>query len=359
MYIRSAAAISPQNTFGDQPLLADAVEYNNNLLKAIEPDYKTYIDAKLIRRMSRIIRMGVATASQCLQDAGVQQPSAIITGTAYGCLEDTGIFVSRMIEQEEQMLSPTAFIQSTHNTVGAQIALMLQCTNYNNTFVHGAFSFENALLDGVLLLKENEADTVLIGGMDELTKYSHDILKRFGLYKREDISNFGLFNVPTKGTIAGEGAAFFLLADQPSDRDYARLEALSIVYKPKNIEALKEEILRSLESQSVDLNEIDLIIDGRNGDIKNDAIYDEVQKTIFRNKPSLHFKHLCGEYPTAASFALWLAANILKAGEIPPTVANDKVKNIQPQKVLIYNHSQNIHHSVMVLSATDVKKNIH
>lgn len=354
IYIRSAAAISPQKTFGDQPFLADAVEYNNNLLKAIEPDYKTLIDAKLIRRMSRVIRMGVATASQCLQDAGVQQPSAIITGTAYGCLEDTGVFVSRMIEQEEQMLSPTSFIQSTHNTVGAQIALMLQCTNYNNTFVNGAFSFENALLDGVLLLKENEADTVLVGGLDELTKYSYDILKRFGLYKREDISNLDLYNASTKGTIAGEGAAFFLLSNQAFDKNYACLDALSTVYKPKNTEELKNEILRSLESQSVDLNEIYLIIDGKNGDVKNDAVYDELQKTIFQNKPSVHFKHLCGEYPTATSFAVWLAANILKTGEISPLVQNEKVQNIQPRKILIYNHYQNTHHSVMVLSAVDI-----
>lgn len=350
MYIRSAAAISPQKTFGDQPFMADAAEYNNNLLKAIEPDYKTYIDAKLIRRMSRIIRMGVATAAQCLRDGDVQQPSAIITGTAYGCLEDTGVFVSRMIEQEEQMLSPTAFIQSTHNTVGAQIALMLQCTNYNNTFVHGAFSFENALLDGILLLKENEAETVLVGGLDELTKYSHDILKRFGLYKREDISNLELFNSSTKGTIAGEGAAFFLLSDQPSERDCAQLDALITVYKPKDHEELKETILQALKSQSVDLSEIDLIIDGKNGDVKNDSIYDELQHTIFQNKPTVHFKHLCGEYPTASSFALWLAANILKTGEIPSVAKNEHVENVQPKKVLIYNQYQNTHHSVMVLS---------
>ncbi len=354
IYIRASAAISPQKTFGDQSFLTEAVEYNNNLLKAVEPDYKAYIDAKLIRRMSRIIRMGVATAAQCLQDAGVQQPSAIVTGTAYGCLEDTGVFVTRMIEQEEQMLSPTAFIQSTHNTVGAQIALMLQCTNYNNTFVHGVFSFENALLDGILLLKENEAETVLVGGLDESTKYSHEILKRFGLYKREDISNLELFSNATKGTIAGEGAAFFLLSNQASNNDLAQLNALVTVYKPKDNEELKETILQSLAAQSIDLNEIDFIIDGRNGDVRADGIYDELQQTVFQNKPSIQFKHLCGEYPTATSFAVWLAANILKTGKIPSIVKNEKVQNMQPKKVLIYNQYQHTHHSVMVLSVKEV-----
>ena len=93
--------------------------------------------------MSRIIRMGVAAAMECLQEADVKKPDAIITGTAYGCLEDTGLFLAKMVENNEEMLTPTAFIQSTHNTVGAQVALMLSCHHYNNTFVHRGFSFES------------------------------------------------------------------------------------------------------------------------------------------------------------------------------------------------------------------------
>src|SRR5258708_14648855 len=99
-----------------------------NRLKAIEPDYTTFIDAKSIRRMSRIVKMGVAAAYRCLREAGVEKPDAIVTGTAYGCLEDTAIFLSQLLRQQERMRAPPPFIQSTHNTVGTQITLMLQCT---------------------------------------------------------------------------------------------------------------------------------------------------------------------------------------------------------------------------------------
>ena len=75
----------------------------------------------------------------------VEMPGGIIVGTAYGCLQDTEIFLTTMIEYNEEMFTPTAFIQSTHNTIGAQIGLMLQCHNYNNAFVHSGFSFESAL----------------------------------------------------------------------------------------------------------------------------------------------------------------------------------------------------------------------
>jgi 3-oxoacyl-[acyl-carrier-protein] synthase II len=113
MYIRSTGNVSPQGSF-DQLLHAPA-SYSGDKLSCMEPDYSSFIDPKQIRRMSRIIKMGVAAAFDCLKDTGVSVPDAIITGTAYGCLADTDIFLTRLIENNEELLSPTAFIQSTHN----------------------------------------------------------------------------------------------------------------------------------------------------------------------------------------------------------------------------------------------------
>ncbi len=242
MFIKATANISPQNTFGTTLPFGKPVEYFTNRLACIEPDYKNYIDAKQIRRMSRIIRMGVAAAIECLQQANLQQPDAITTGTAFGCLEDTGNFISRMVEFNETLLSPTSFIQSTHNTIGAQIGLMLKCNNYNNAFVHKGFSFESALLDGVMLLKENDAQNVLVGAIDEITNLSFEIINRFGFYKNENISNLSLYNSKSKGTIAGEGASFFLLDNMPSANDYAKLIGLHTFYKPAGIEEIKTQI---------------------------------------------------------------------------------------------------------------------
>src|ERR1700761_6514025 len=156
LYIRSSACISPQNTFGRDSFPAETVAYTGTRLKIIAPDYKEFIDPKLARRMSGIIKMGVATAMECLKKTEVNMPGAIITGTAYGCLEDTVTFLTRTIEQNEELLPPTAFIQSTHNTVAAQVALTLGCHNYNNTFVHKGVSFESALQDAVMFLNEGD-----------------------------------------------------------------------------------------------------------------------------------------------------------------------------------------------------------
>jgi 3-oxoacyl-[acyl-carrier-protein] synthase II len=347
IYIRSTTAISPQNTFRQSELLPNIVEYNDIRLKSIEPDYKAFIDLKSIRRMSRIIKMGVTAGLACLQDAQITSPDAIITGTAYGCLEDTGVFLSKLVEFKEQMLTPTAFIQSTHNTVGSQIALMLQCHNYNNTFVHRGFSFESALLDATTLIEANEANSILIGSIDEITNYSHAILTRMGLYKRNTVSNLKLYDSHSKGTINGEGAAFFVLSNQPSTNDYAILDGFATFYKPTNSTEIEVKINAFLSEQQVAIADIDLIITGKNGDVVGDGIYTELEQSIFKNKTTINYKHLCGEYPTATSFALWLAANIIKSGQIPASFeqSGNKVK-----KILIYNHSQQAHHSLFLLS---------
>ncbi len=350
MYIRATGNISPQKTFGHQPL-KEVVSYTGNRLACIEPDYKEFIDPKQIRRMSRIIRMGVAAAMECLQEACCKVPDAIVTGTAYGCLEDTNSFLSKMVEFNEELLTPTSFIQSTHNTIGAQIGLMLQCNNYNNAFVHRGFSFESALLDGMLLLKEKDAGNVLVGAIDEITNTSHTILNRLGLYKQGPVSNLDMYTTKTKGTIAGEGASFFLLAAEPSATDYAKLDGLHTFYKPGGIKEIEKQISSFLERYAVSLNDIDLIITGKNGDASSDKIYDELARTVFSNKDIVDYKYLCGEYPTAASFAMWLVATTLKSGKVPTALNYAASSDKKINRVLIYNHYQGIHHSLSLLSA--------
>ena len=345
MYIRATAAISPQSSF--EQILSDPARVGSNRLRCAEPDYTKLIDPKMIRRMSRIIKMGVAAAMQSLAEAGEKMPDAIIAGTAYGCLGDTEVFLQKMVEQEEQLLTPTAFIQSTHNTVAAQIALLLKCHNYNNTFVQRGFSFENAMTDALSLLEEGGIKTVLAGGIDEITDTSYTILQRFGLYKKEPLPGGGIFQSGSKGTIAGEGASFFVLQSAASGNDYAQLKGIDTFYKPASGEEIGQHISAFLERQNINSADIDLVISGENGDIKNDAVYDYVYQAALSDIAHIPFKHLSGEYPTASAFALWFAANILKTGKLPGNAPLKKV----PSTVLIYNHYQHIYHSLYLLAA--------
>jgi 3-oxoacyl-(acyl-carrier-protein) synthase len=349
-YIRSSACISPQKTFESGGFLTDIVEHNETRLRAVEPDYARFIDAKLTRRMSHVIKMGVTAAKACLDRARVEMPDAIITGTALGCLEDTLVFLKRMIELNEEMLPPTAFIQSTHNTVAAQIALMLKCHAYNNTFVHKGTSFESALLDGIMLLNEKEADNVLVGGTEELTTASYTVLSRLGMFKRWPVSNLQLFNTPSKGTIGGEGAAFFLLTDRPSADNLAELNGVQTFYKLKEAAEIEAKVKAFLSRYNLTIDDIDLVITGKNGDLKNDDIYNHLSGSIYKHVHLANYKHLSGEYSTCSSFALWLAANIAKKQFVPDIVKEREVSDKPPKRILIHNHYLNTYHSLMLVS---------
>jgi 3-oxoacyl-[acyl-carrier-protein] synthase II len=354
IFIRASACISPQQTFGDEGFLSGLTEYRTNRLNVIEPDYKSWTDARQLRRMSRILKMGVTTAMACLKKGNLEMPDAIITATAYGCLEDTTAFLTEMVERHEQSLSPTAFIQSTHNTVGAQIALRLKCHAYNNTFVHGGFSFESALLDAMMLLKEGEANKILVGSADELTDTSFAILSRFGLYKPKYTSNIELYTAKTKGTLAGEGAAFFLLSKDISDDNIAEIEGLETYFGELNFAESKEFLARFLDNIGISIDDVDLVITGASGDVQNDALFTELQGSILKHQHLINYKHLCGEYPTAVSFALSLATEVVTTGKLPQAlVAGGPFVQEKIERVLIFNRYQTEYHSLVMIKAMD------
>lgn len=315
------------------------------------PDYNVLIQSRAARRMAKIIKMGVGAAKLCLDVAGSQKPAAIITATGMGCIQDTENFLNSCIENEPGLVSPTSFIQSTHNTVGAQIGLILDCNGYNVTYVQRGFSFESALLDAGLWIRENPGEEILVGAADEITPLYYSISKDLGVFKSEAFESFQLLEEKTKGFLAGEGAAFFLLTDKKSENDFAVLEGSEMIFKPKNPGEIESKADQLVADAKLNLNEIDLILYGYNGEAEGDQVYSEAKGDLFPQICAGYFKQLSGEYHTASSFALWLAAMILKTQKIPESVllpGNTSPDSIR--SILIYNHFQENYHTLMLLS---------
>ncbi len=350
-YINGIGIISPQKTFGTDDFLSDVIEHNSKALYSIEPSYKEFLNPTLARRMARIIKMSIAASTVCFRDAKVEMPDAIMTGTALGCLEDTEKFLWAIIHDDEQFLTPTAFIQSTHNTVSAQIALQLKCMNYNFTYVHKGFSFESAVLDALMTLAEGEAKNILVGGHDEMTDKYYRVADRIGYWKTGDaVPTMELVNSKTPGSIAGEGAAFFILSSEKSETSYAKLRAIKTIYKPENDQEIEMKVSELLASKGLTPNDIDVVVYGNNGDSRFDKVYTHLQNNLFKNSTSVYFKHLCGEYQTAGSFATWVAAKIIKTQSIPSVLLIGENKTKQIKNVLIYNTFLDADHSVYLLS---------
>ena len=350
VYIKGIGNISPQNTidwtaFDQQTYLP----IYSNRLKSIEPDYTLFVDSKQLRRMSRVIKMGVAASFTALRGAGIERPDAVIVGTALGCLEDTATFLTKLVQNDEDMLSPTAFIYSTHNTIAGQIAYLLQCKGYNSTYVHRNISFESGLIDASMLLQEGSVNNVLVGGIDEITDASFAIFNRLGHFKKEEeLSGQNLFDSITKGSVAGEGAAFFTLVNTGDKDCFAELlevETLSFATADEVISKGKQLL------KAHGLENIDLLIAGHNGDVKDDAIANDVVAALDLQKKTLKFKHLSGEFGTASAFATWLASVIFKNKSIPKALKNQGLSISAPKHILIYNQYQDQHHSFILLKS--------
>lgn len=347
-YISGIGTISPQPTFGNEPF-EKSFSYSGSVLSCVEPDYNNWIDQKSIRRMSRVIRMGVAAASHALKEAGIVMPDSIITGTGFGCIVDTSLFLSKLIENNEQALNPTPFIQSTHNTVGSQIALLLQCYGYNQTYSHRGFSFERALQDAMMQSVETPGRNILVGAVDEITEVSADFLRHLNLFTLCDDS-LKLYSKKNAGTIHGEGASFFVI-NNSKEKAWCRIGGLSTIYKPERSIDVERELSMMLANSGIGKKDIDLVILGRSGDEKFDSILNAVVKTFDSKSAQVNYKNLCGEYSTSSSFALWLAAMAIKKDFVPPEILNGQILNSTIKNVLIYNQYLNQHHSLILLQS--------
>ncbi|HSZ25964.1 MAG TPA: beta-ketoacyl synthase N-terminal-like domain-containing protein, partial [Cytophagaceae bacterium] len=291
IFINGTGNISPQASFLNSSFSQDSmIAYHSNKLTCIEPDYKTLINPSILRRMSRMIKMGIASSKICLENAGIEKPGAIITGTGLGCIEDTEKFITSIIQNDEQLLTPTPFIQSTHNTVGGQIALLLGCHEYNFTYVHRGISFESALQDAIMLIQENSADNILVGGIDELTETSFKILQELGIYSRSATINPDM----TNGTMGGEGAAFFVLSGKRSNRSIAKISLVKTFVGETDSSYISEKISNSLKEIGKKIEDIDHIITGNSGNKKTDSIYQDLKEGIFKNSSTSTFKQYCG-----------------------------------------------------------------
>lgn len=348
-YINGLGCISAQETFDTIFLEKAEINEKDTILELKKPAYKDFISPVAIRRMAKGVKNGIVASTIAMKEANVSTVDAIITGTGMGCIEDSEKFLKAIIDNKEEFLTPTSFIQSTHNTVGAQIALGLQCKAYNLTYVNGSVSFESALLDAKMKIEEEEANTILVGGIDENADYTTSLFKLAGFIKKENESPYKVLNSTTKGAVYGEGATFFVLENKKKSTTYAEVLDIEIINK-LDVNEVEAKIIAFLDSNRLQVSDVDAIILGFNGDIKFDDYYKILSKNSFKNTPQVYYKHLSGEYNTASAFGLWVGAKIIKTQEIPEIISVNNLKRTAYKTILLYNQYKGIDHSFTLIS---------
>ena len=348
-YINGTGCVSAQKTFTEG--FPDNVIFNDceNVLEIDQPDYKEFIPPAAGRRMAKGVKNGVAASAKAMREAGIEIPDAIITGTGMGCSVDSEKFLKAILDNKEEFLTPTSFIQSTHNTVGAQIALGLQCKAYNFTYVNGAVSFESALMDALLQIEENEASNILVGGIEESSQSGTEFLKIKGTIKSKNNAPFTVLESQTSGAVFSEGASFFVLSDTKRESTYAELKDTAI-YNALDKDEVEGHLKDFLFKNGLDIASIDAVVLGYNGDSLYDGYYQELCSNVFSQKPQIYYKHLCGEYNTASAFGFWVASHVIKRQEVPQAVSVNNLHNPEYTNILLYNQYQGKDHSFTLLS---------
>ena len=179
--------------FSVQPTVVNTTEGSENEIKILSrveitseeelEGIRKYVKPLEVRRMGKIMKSSLLSSMEALAQANIEIPDAIITGTIYGCLEYSELLLEQMKEEGETMLKPTHFMQSTHNTIGSNIAIKTKCHGYNVTYTQGVESLEWAIRDAEMLIKEGKAKTVLVGCHDESTPLFNSLLERDGAEK--------------------------------------------------------------------------------------------------------------------------------------------------------------------------------
>lgn len=300
IFIQAAEQISIQNPLSEE-WLSEPLSQDEPLVKAINPSFRDYMAANEARRMGNLMKRALVTTLKVLSDTGIEHPDAIITGTSLGSLDYSERFLDSLTANGEEALSPTYFMQSTHNTVGSALAIYTKTHGYNTTYSHGAISFDLTVLDAWMQMQLGKISTALVGGHDEMTESYFGLLKKVGYVGVEGM-------VP-----CGEVAMSMMLNTAESADNLCELAGIRVCFRPSG-EELQAQLDTLLAEAGMTVADLSAVMTGANGNPDNDRLYEETVEALFPQKPVLTYKHLFGENYTVSALGLYAAARLLKEG---------------------------------------------
>lgn len=290
--IKVASSITHQNSFQNENFFDQLVEVESDS-EIIAPDYKNYIPAASLRRLSPVLRMALTAAQDCQNQ--ISEPfDSISVGTALGCLKDTEKFLQTFITSTSDTLSPTSFIQSTHNTIGGAISLALGNRAYNMTHTQNSLSFEVALMDALFCIKEGKQN-VLVGAADEAIEFLENLRP---LLISDDYP-------------LTSGASFFVLGNATSAHEICVADC-KVFFNETDID---NKITLFLRENNLAVEDIDLVL------TSNLELVNSFKKTCnYQNYTGLHY--------SSSAFAFHIGFDFLKHSDSKTVlILNHQTKN--------------------------------
>ena len=349
-YIQAASQISNQlplsEQWFEQPVFPTVANSDSQ-----EADYSKYINPMAARRMGKLFKRAIATAVDVMDKGKMEQVDAIITGTGLGCIEHTEKFLNAMLDNDEECLPPTHFMQSTHNTISSQIALHLKCHGYNCTYSHRGTSFDSSLLDALTQMHLGDIHSAMVCGHEEMTPTYFKMLGKIGYWKDGQFDEKALHRHDSVGSFSGSCSVNLLLSDTANSETMCAVQSIDLLYKPSP-QQLQEALQQRLAQLNISIEDISAVVMGLSGDQANDKVYLDFARQNCPDTPVVWYKHIFGESYCASAFGVYTAAVMLQRQRIPAHLLYSAHKTeITPKYILVYNHFQNKDHSLILLSS--------
>ena len=331
IYVISAKQISIQ-----QPLCEDwmtePLRYEQNYVRCVDPDFKQFISAGEARRMGKLLKRALATSLSALSEGGVEHPDAVITGTGFGSVENTELFIDAMVREGESLLKPTQFMQSTHNTTSSLISIHTKSHGYNSTYSQKHISFDSALYDAWLQFRLGRIHSALVGAHDEMTSVFHTFMRKAGFISDCDICS--------------EAAVSVLLSDEPSDRALCTLGGVWLKNRPSSDEVCAQ-IRKMLQENGLSSEDVECVMTGMNGS-EADTDY-AFLRDVLPQAERLRYKPLFGDCFSAPALGVYASCQCLAKGQVPASLTADGTPRPCGQSLLVVNIAERRHCSLVLL----------
>lgn len=180
------------------------VKYSNNQLKEI-------LGLPISEIYSRTTLLGMIAAKEALKTSGIEDIKAFRTGfissTSVGGM-DLSEQAYGDFKQNPQQADVSMFAQHDCGDSTQRIAEYLGITEFVTTISTACSSAANAVIMGARMIKNGLLDTVIVGGVDSLCKFT---LNGFNSLMILDSEHCRPFDASRAGLNLGEGAGYIVL----------------------------------------------------------------------------------------------------------------------------------------------------
>ncbi len=245
-----------------------------------------YLGPKGLRNLDRTTLLSLVAAKLAIDDAKLEitdenrNDIGVVLGSTMGSVHSISEFDKEGLREGPRYVNPAHFPNTVINSPASQVAIRFGLKGLNATIATGFTASLDAIGYAMDMLRLGRANTLLVGGVEELCIQTFLGFYKLGLLARSlngTPPSFAPLHGAGRGTLLGEGAAFFVCetsehADARAAAHLAVVEGYGTYFDPTAVyrydpeaRGAAEAINAALSDAGVGSKEIGAVSSGANG----------------------------------------------------------------------------------------------